>query len=45
MVDDCPDVENFFWTEPQNEEPEWYNVTFFDAVKSSGVTRAWIRAG
>ncbi|KAJ8952142.1 hypothetical protein NQ318_018478 [Aromia moschata] len=40
MVEDDPDVEDYFWLEDNSMKPTWYHVTFFD---SEAVTRAWIR--
>ncbi|KAG6448390.1 hypothetical protein O3G_MSEX005448 [Manduca sexta] len=39
MVDDCPDVEQFYWLDGFSDIPTHYNVVFFDV---HDVTRAWI---
>ncbi|CAH0604843.1 unnamed protein product [Chrysodeixis includens] len=39
MVDDCPDVEQFYWLDGFSDIPTHYNVVFFDSME---VTRAWI---
>ncbi|KAG5869322.1 hypothetical protein JTB14_013859 [Gonioctena quinquepunctata] len=40
MVEDDPDMEDYFWLEKDQVNPTWYHVTFFD---SRQVTRAWLR--
>ncbi|CAG9829134.1 unnamed protein product [Diabrotica balteata] len=40
MVEDDPDIEDYYWLEEGILEPTYYHVTFFDKVE---VTRAWLK--
>ncbi|XP_060528655.1 zinc finger CW-type PWWP domain protein 1-like [Cylas formicarius] len=40
MVEDDPDIEDYYWLEDDSDEPTYYHVTFFDTKQ---VTRAWIK--
>ncbi|XP_046389886.1 uncharacterized protein LOC124158696 [Ischnura elegans] len=42
MVDDDPDVEQYYWITENSDIPTHYNVTFFD---EKPVTRAWLTPG
>ncbi|CAK1545238.1 unnamed protein product [Leptosia nina] len=40
MIEDCPDTEQYFWTDALSDIPTHYNVTFFDVP----LTRGWVKA-
>ncbi|KAG8231082.1 hypothetical protein J437_LFUL011050, partial [Ladona fulva] len=42
MVDDDPDVEQYYWITEYCDIPTHYNVSFFD---EKPVTRAWLTNG
>lgn len=43
MVEDDPDLEQFYWLNEFSDIPTWYHVVFFDEEDRSSCCRAWVQ--